>query len=113
MAETTRSAPRTPTPRKRPRKGSGNGAPARQVEPSVNGSKARAKALYHVYTEDAEGMLRRLGEYRGRNASEAIEAYNEAGGDVEGITFVVVPDRNLARVKADVETKTKVKLSAV
>jgi hypothetical protein len=56
-------------------------------------------------------VLTRLGQYKGRNASEAIEAYSDAGNDVQGITFVVVPDRNLARVKADVETKTKVKLS--
>lgn len=106
MAETTQAA------RKRPRKT--NGA-ARQAEPAQNGgSKARAKALYHVYSENEDGdTLARLGQYKGRNASEAIEAYSEAGGTVDGITFVVVPDRNLARVKADVETKTKVKLSAV
>lgn len=105
MAETTQAA------RKRPRKANGT---ARQATPAENGgSKARAKALYHVYSEDGDSSLKLLGQYKGRNASEAIEAYSEAGNDVEGITFVVVPDRNLARVRADVETKTKVKLSAV
>jgi hypothetical protein len=112
MAETT---PRTP--RRRPRKAPVGGSPARQApqtESNENGkSKARAHALYHVFLEDAgDGSLRLLGQYKGRNASEAIEAYSGEGNDVQGITFVVVPDRNLARVKADVETKTKVKLSA-
>lgn len=109
MAENAQST----TTRKRPRK-TASGA-AQQVDPATNGSsKARAKALYHVYSEDESGdTLSRLGQYKGRNASEAIEAFSEAGGTVDGVTFVVVPDRNLARVKADVETKTKVKLSAV
>ena len=108
MVESTES-----TTRKRPRK---NGA-ARQVDNSGNGepaeSKARAKALYHVFSEDEDSTLSLLGQFQGRNASEAIEAYAEAGNEVQGITFVVVPNRNLARVRADVETKTKVKLSAV
>lgn len=106
MAETTQAA------RKRPRKANGTARPATPAD--NGGSKARAKALYHVYSEDESGdTLMRLGQFKGRNASEAIEAYSESGGTVDGITFVVVPDRNLARVKADVETKTKVKLSAV
>lgn len=81
-------------------------------------AKGRAKAKYHLYEEDEDGTtLRKLGDdpdktYEGRNATEAIEAYIDDGNDAEGITFVVVPDRNLARVKAAVETKTKVKLSA-
>ena len=103
MAETTR---------KRPRKAA-NGS-AQQADPGENGaSKARSKALYHVFYEDEDSSLKLLGQYEGRNASEAIEAYIDAGNEAEGITFVVVPNRNLARVKADVETKTKVKLSAV
>ena len=96
------------TTRRKPRKAV-NGS----QEAGENGSKARAKALYHVFAEDENGTLALLGQYTGRNASEAIEAYAEAGNPVENITFVVVPDRNLARVRADVETKTKVKLSAV
>jgi hypothetical protein len=104
----------TASTRKRPTRKNARGTPARQ-QPATNG---RGKALYHVFNEDEDGTLKILGKYEGRNASEAIEAYiedmREQHGtyDAQGITFVVVPNRNLARVTADIQTKTKVKLSA-
>ena len=103
------SAATRTTTRKRPR------GTARPAQSDTNGTAKtpRAKALYHVYSEDDERVLSPLGEFEGRNASEAIEDYLDAGNKADGITFVVVPDRNLARVEADVETRTKVKLRAV
>jgi hypothetical protein len=106
----------TAATRRRPRKPTTNGEPVTDTNDAK--PEGRSKALYHIYEEAEDGALRKLGDdpdqkYEGRNANEAVEAYIADGHNAEGVTFVVVPDRNLARVKAEVETKTKVKLSAV
>lgn len=81
--------------------------------PGKVGAEPKPKSLYHIFTEVEEGGLDPLGQFEGRNGTEAVQAYIDAGNESNGSTFVVIPDRNYARVTVAVETKTRVKLTTV
>lgn len=94
---------------------------AAETATAENGKQPRRKAKYHIY-EDRENVLHPLGEFEGTFAENAVGAFIETPGEHSELaeqvkkgdaTLVVVPDRNLTRVTAQVETKTKVKLTAV
>lgn len=112
MAETT--------PRKRPGK-SGAKAP-QQKKAASNGGTKKALAKYHVFREASSGNLTKITEVEARNAELAVGVFIKSPGEHAALAqevqegkaaLVVVPERNYTRVKATVETKTKVKLSVV
>lgn len=70
------------------------------------------KATYYVYEEQDGGSLKPLGNFKGRNAHEAVKAYMEDKGANGGKPLVVVPQRNLSRVRAVVEHRKRVTLEA-
>jgi hypothetical protein len=98
---------------------------AKKKTPAPAAKKASAKAApkvskYHVYQESDKGVLTPVSEVEARNAEHAVSSFIDAPGDFADLAakvtagtagLTVVPERNLSRVKAEVETKTRVKLS--
>ena len=88
-----------------------------------NGKAPKAKAKYHLYQrQDDDSLAPYLGQFEGRFAEQAVGAFIDTPGEHAELaekvgkgeaTIAVVPDRNLTVVTATVETKTKVKLTAV
>lgn len=77
-------------------------------------------ALYHIY--DAQKLAEaRIGSYDAVNAMGAIASFIESGEQPEiaeqvtngSLIVAVVPERNQTVASAQVQTKTKVKLSTV
>lgn len=91
--------------------------------PGANGKKEKAPqkvSKYHVYSENGKGVLTPIGEFDARNAEHAVASFIETPGEhgelaekvkIGEAGLTVVPERNLSRVKAQVETRTRVKLS--
>jgi hypothetical protein len=102
--------------RKRP----GEGTAEPEAAAASNGKTPKAKSEYHVYQEDGDALVH-LGSYMGRNAEQSVAAFIESGDHADvaeavksgEAALVVIPERNHTRVRAQVETKTRVKLSAV
>jgi len=94
---TAPAAPEAPT----------NGTPQGEVAP-------KEKPVYNVFVLNSDGAFLPKGQERGRNAKEALSAYFRGSKDNPGDdTWVLVPERMVTRVKAEVETKTRVALKAV
>lgn len=99
------------------------GTRSRPGKKAAGEKKQKAPSKYHLYSEGSNGSLAVVGEFEGRNAEQAVGQFvNASNGDHAELrekvksgqaTLVVVPDRNLTRVSATVETKTTVKLTAV
>jgi hypothetical protein len=70
-------------------------------------------ADYVIFEEAADSSLRKIGEGRGRNANEAVKKFLSGnGGEAHDKPLVIVPQRNLSRVRVEVETVQKVALTA-
>jgi hypothetical protein len=105
-------------PRPNPAAASNGEAP--EVEGGEKQKREKKPALYHIY--DAEKLAdARIGSYDAINAMGAIAAFIESGDQEEiaeqvtngNLVVAVVPERNQTVASAQVQTKTKVKLSAV
>jgi hypothetical protein len=108
MAESRRRNPATPEPESTEQ--------AQEQAAQENGnsaSKAKEPALYHVYTTGDEGKtLTWLKDVTAKTAEAAVSAVVGDDQSLVGKEIVVAPQRNLKTFKSEVETKTKVKVSA-
>lgn len=86
--------------------------PKKRGRPRKPESEKKAPSVYHLFTEQKDGSLKPLGTFKGRRPDEIVTVFLDGGGKANGEPFVIVPDRNLSKVRAEVETTTKVKLSA-
>lgn len=69
-------------------------------------------AKYHIYQEQNDGSLNHLGEAEARNAEMAASDFLKNHEDkLSDQPFVVVPNRNISRIHAKVETTTRVRVS--
>lgn len=69
-------------------------------------------AKYHIYQEKQDGTLKHLGEAEARNAEMAASDFLKAHDDLLGDeAFVVVPNRNISRIHAKVETTKRVRVT--
>lgn len=70
-------------------------------------------AKYHIYQEQQDGSLTHLGEAEARNAelaaSDFLKSHEETMTDKP---FVVVPNRNISRIHAEVEMTKRVRVTA-
>lgn len=70
-------------------------------------------AKYHIYQEKQDGTLTHLGEAEARNAEMAASDFLKTREDLLGNeAFVVVPNRNISRIHAKVETTKRVRVTA-
>lgn len=70
-------------------------------------------AKYHIYQEQQDGTLTRLGEAEARNAESAASDFLKSHEDLmTDKPFVVVPNRNISRVHVQVETTKRVRVTA-
>jgi len=70
-------------------------------------------AKYHIYREQQDGSLQHLGEAEARNAEMAASDFLKNREDLLGDeAFVVVPNRNISRIHAKVETTKRVRVTA-
>lgn len=70
-------------------------------------------AKYHIYQEKQDGSLTHLGEAEARNAELAASDFLKNREDLLGDeAFVVVPNRNISRIHAKVETTKRVRVMA-
>lgn len=69
-------------------------------------------AKYHIYQEKQDGSLQHLGEAEARNAEMAASDFLKGREDLLGDeAFVVVPNRNISRIHAKVETTKRVRVT--
>ena len=69
-------------------------------------------AKYHIYQEKQDGSLQHLGEAEARNAEMAASDFLKTREDLLGDeAFVVVPNRNISRIHAKVETTKRVRVT--
>jgi hypothetical protein len=89
------------TPRKR-----GPGRPRKNPDSPIR------TARYHIYQEREDGTLAHLGEAQARNAEMAASDFIKNHEDMQNDQqFVVVPNRNISRVSAKVETTKRVRVT--
>lgn len=70
-------------------------------------------ARYHIYQEQQDGSLTHLGEAEARNAEVAASDFLKSHEDLlSDKPFVVVPNRNISRIRAQVETTKRVRVSS-
>lgn len=70
-------------------------------------------ARYHIYQEQQDGTLTHLGETEARNAETAATDFLKTHEEMlDDKPFVVVPNRNISRIHAKVETTKRVRVSA-
>jgi hypothetical protein len=70
-------------------------------------------AKYHIYEERKDGSLNHLGEAEARNAELAATDFFKGHEDkLDGQAFLVVPNRNISRIHAKVETTKRVRVSS-
>lgn len=70
-------------------------------------------ARYHIYQESDDGSLTHLGETQARNAKMAASDFIKKHEDMQSDQhFIVVPNRNISRVSAKVETTKRVRVTA-
>jgi hypothetical protein len=91
--------------------------PEAVVEPEVAEEKAekvaKGPSLYHVYTTDDDGKtLNWIADKEVKTGDVAVSDLVAADQALVGKELVVVPDRNYKVYKTEVETKTKVKVTA-
>lgn len=73
----------------------------------------KPKSVYHLFTEADDGCLQPIGQFEGRNAEDAAgDYYTKTGTEANGDVLVIIPDRNMSRVRAEVQTVSKVKLTS-
>jgi hypothetical protein len=69
-------------------------------------------AKYHIYQEREDGSLTHLGEAEARNAELAASDFLKSHEEMLGNQpFLVVPNRNISRIHAEVETTKRVRVS--
>lgn len=69
-------------------------------------------AKYHIYQERKDGMLTHLGEAEARNAEMAASDFLKGHEEMlDNQPFLVVPNRNISRIHAEVETTKRVRVS--
>ena len=82
-----------------PKKKRGPGRP-RKNEPKT--------AKYHIYQDFGDGKLTWLGEAHAKNATSAATSFiNENDDAAQKQPFLVVPERNISRISATIETVKK------
>lgn len=79
----------------------------------------RSKSNYFLFAEQEDGTLYPLknadsedGSFEGRNANDAVSVYLATGVDPDDRPLVIVPGRNLSRVRVEVENVRKVKVAS-
>lgn len=69
-------------------------------------------AKYHIYQEKQDGTLTHLGEAEARNAEMAASDFLKTHDELLGNeAFIVVPNRNISRIHAKVETTKRVRVT--
>jgi hypothetical protein len=70
-------------------------------------------AKYHIYQEKQDGSLQHLGEAEARNAQMAASDFLKSHEELlTDSPFIVVPNRNISRIHATVETTKRVRVNA-
>jgi hypothetical protein len=79
-----------------------------QRKTETNGNKA--PSTYLLYEEVDGGKLSPIGKAGGRNITEAVRHFMEDHPQKAKAQVVVIPQRNVNRIKVEVETVKRVKL---
>jgi hypothetical protein len=84
-----------------------------ETEAASNGKVQKKPAEYHIYTTEDEGStLTWLQDIVSKTADSAAKEVVKGDESLVDRTLVVVPSRNLKTFTSEVETRTKVKVSA-